>query len=451
MLQRTRESLALILLALLPFHALLVTAGTRIIAGPGHAPLSLLALWKEAFLGVVLFLVFVELAPRSAAWKRIFYFDVLDILILLFVFLAVVTTVFTHGDWRLAVLGARYDLAPLVAFLCARRVSWSEGFGERALTVLLFSAVIIVIYGLAAMVLPQSFFSVLGYSDLHSLYVPGGPIAAFQQIGGSGIRRMQSAMSGPNQLGIWLLLPFAVVLARDWWNARRWFIPFLILALLLTFSRAAWIGAACILFLFLRPRIFLYGARWHILSTVFVLSAVMLAGLVLFPQITLRFASSRDHIRRPIEAMRIMMEYPLGLGLGTAGPASNRVSDACVHLPAGANASWASDRSDLCVFAGDIQVQPADRACRCPLLPENWYLQIGVELGFLGLSLFLATVFLIMHALRLRAASSLQGGVLLAFVGVSIAALFLHAWEDSAIAYSLFLLAAQALPPRRVI
>jgi hypothetical protein len=39
-MQRIRESLALILIALLPFHALAVTLLTKLIAGPGHAPLT---------------------------------------------------------------------------------------------------------------------------------------------------------------------------------------------------------------------------------------------------------------------------------------------------------------------------------------------------------------------------------------------------------------------------
>jgi len=137
------------------------------------------------------------------------------------------------------------------------------------------------------------------------------------------------------------------------------------------------------------------------------------------------------------------MENPLGLGLGAAGPASNRVSDACVYLPEDGDASWAVAHPELCVFLGEQQVQP-EVPCTCPMLPENWYLQIGVELGIIGLALFI--VFTLLVILRLRRNTTPLGvGVFASFVGVSVAALFLHAWESSAVAYTLWVLAAAVL------
>ena len=61
MLSRVREWLALVLVGFLPFHALFVTVLTNLIAGPGHAPLGILALWKEAVLLIVLILAFLEI------------------------------------------------------------------------------------------------------------------------------------------------------------------------------------------------------------------------------------------------------------------------------------------------------------------------------------------------------------------------------------------------------
>ena len=146
----------------------------------------------------------------------------------------------------------------------------------------------------------------------------------------------------------------------------------------------------------------------------------------------------------------MMFAPPFGLGVGSAGPASNRVSDACVHLPADSDASWAKDRSNLCVFVDDIQIQPVDRACRCPLLPENWYLQIGVELGILGFALFIALIILVLRTLQTTNHTLLTSSIqskfgqtaMLSFLGISIAALFLHAWEDAAVAYTVWFLVA---------
>src|SRR5438876_1171140 len=67
MLRSLRERLTLALIALLPFHALFITVATKLIAGPGHAPLGPLAIWKEALLGLIVALAIVEILIRISA------------------------------------------------------------------------------------------------------------------------------------------------------------------------------------------------------------------------------------------------------------------------------------------------------------------------------------------------------------------------------------------------
>ncbi len=445
MLQRTREWLVLALIAALPFHALFVTAGTRLIEGPAHAPLGLLAAWKEGVVGVLFFIASFECISRVAGRRRM---DLIDALVLALIALSLAVTATTHGDWKLYAFGFKYDFFPLVAFLILRRVPWSEVFQRRACVVLLSIGAVVAGYGILTFFLPSAFFTALGYSDLHSLYLPDAPIAAFQQIGGTAIRRIQSTFSGPNQFGLWLLLPWsfaAVALVQR--KVTGYWLLVTGLALVLTFSRSAWIAAVAILMAALWQRLprplfqkaclgFLGGAA---------LLAVALA--IVAPNILWRFASTREHLARPLRAMETMAQHPFGLGLGMAGPASNRVSDACVFLEEGSDAFWAADRPALCVFIGERQVQPVDRACRCPFLPENWYLQMGVELGVAGLLLYVMLIVLMLRRLQI---SDFRFQIpMLAFLGVSIAALFLHAWEDSAVAYTLWILAAAAFSRMR--
>ncbi|MBU0766798.1 hypothetical protein KKF55_03375 [Patescibacteria group bacterium] len=444
MLQRLRESLALLLIGLLPLHALLVTVGTKMLEGPNHAPITILALWKEALLAIILVIAFLEWLKRPKRDMSRWAFDDTDILIVGLIIFSIIVTAITHSDWKLYLFGFKYDFVPLVAFFVLRRVEWSDSFARCALRVLVGVGVAVAAYGIATMFLSQRFFMWLGYSDLHSLYLPDAPLAAFQQIGDSGIRRIQSTMSGPNQLGLWLLVPWSisiVALLRGKKLSSFWFLVsgLLGMALVLTFSRSAWIAAAIIV-------VFAYRTlkspeeyrRFIIQLTTFILEVLTL--IILFvPSILVRATSSLDHITRPMEAIEIMRENPLGLGLGTAGPASNRVSDACVYLENGSDYSWASDRPQLCVFVGSQQVQPLDHRCRCPLLPENWYLQIGVEMGLIGFVMFITVIMFVLRALRIR---DDQKELFLIFLGISIAALFLHAWEDSAVAYTVWILAA---------
>lgn len=462
MLQRIRESLALVLLALLPFHALLVTVLTRIIAGPNQAPLTSIALWKEGFLAVILVLAFLEWIGGLVDWwtskstsqqvnKSTISFDLIDLCILLLLILSVAVTASTHGNWNLYLFGFRYDFVPLIAFLMLRRVPWSSIFVDRAMQMLTIVGTIVAGYALLTLILPESFFTFLGYSDLHSLYIPNRPIAAFQMIGETGLRRIQGPMSGPNQLGIWLLLPLAAALGHaarrqgkklTFW--KRWDLGFF--ALILTFSRAAWIAAAAMLILAFFPVVRTWSKKTMIAAGAGIIGVALLAAL-LFPSVLLRLSSTRGHIEGPIEAVHRMIEHPFGMGLGMAGPASNRVSDACVLLRETDDPSWAEAHPNLCVFLGDTQVQPVDRACSCPFLPENWYLQIGVEMGWIGFILYLIMIGLVMRSgewgvRQKNALRTPHAALQLAFIGVATSALFLHAFEDAAIAYTLWLLIA---------
>jgi len=460
MLQRTRETLTLVLLVLLPFHALFVTVGTRVLEGPGNAPLAMLALWKETLLALALLIAFIEWLKSSDRWR----FDLLDGLLIAFAALALAVSLLLHTELRMLALGIKYDLVPLGVFFLLRRVPWSEKFLPRALAALFVVGGVVAGYGVLTLFLPQGFFSFLGYSDLHSLYLPDGSLAAFQRIEGLPLKRIQSTLSGPNQLGLWLLIPWAAgvtgllttfcssplnggILRR---RKRCWMqgclLVLLALALLFSFSRSAWIAAGVITIVALYdllPREAFRRALTRIAGLA-VVAALLLAFLA--PSLITRATSTRGHLTRPLAAFKVMAQHPLGLGLGSAGPASNRVSDACVFLEEGADALWAADRPNLCVFVGSQQVQPTDRACSCPLLPENWYLQVGVELGVAGFLLFLAIVFLLLRCLR----SYEDGGELfLMFLGLAVAALFLHAWEESAVAYSVWLLAAVCCPPQK--
>ncbi len=485
-LQRLREWLTTLLILLLPFHALFVTFGTKVLFGQDLPPSVILALWKDVLLAVILGLSILEILGAS----KKFAVDLLDILVGILILLAVVLGFVLHEARGPFLLGFRYDFLPLVAFLLLRRASWSDAFGARLMKGVPIVAGVIALIALVSFFLPLSVFRALGYSSLHSLYVPNGPLAPYQQIGESMIRRVQGTMSGPNQLGIWLLIPLGMLLSsfvvkrgdEKGDSCSRYLRPpdpnrrivragcipcllclLLFLALLLTFSRAAWLAAAVMTAVAFSRR---FSAKkfkrffvWGGLSVV----GVFVIAAVIFPQVVFRLSSTRGHLERPIEAIALMAHHPLGMGLGTAGPASNRFNEPCVFLRPQDDPSWAKSQPSLCVFVGPKQVQPTDHVCSCPFLPENWYLQIGVELGVVGMVLFVVLVVMVLRRLGMNNEQwTMDNGsrnyplsiihypfifaVFLSFLGISIAALFLHAWEDAAVAYAGWILVAAALP-----
>ena len=468
MLQRIRESLTLLLIASLPFHALFVTYVTNALEGPGHAPLQTVALWKEVILLLILFVSFLDIVEH--VWKKrqqVFNVDLIDLSVITLIILSFAVSMLTHGDAVLYAFGFKYDFVPLVALLLLRRVEWSQDFRQKIIHILIIVGAIVAAFGIASFTFPQDFFTALGYSDLHSLYRPDSPLPAFHQLGGMDIRRIQSTMSGPNQLGIWLLIPLSIALVSTvtnrgilskllhtllkWANTKKHHAVYmhtlyLLLisgALFLSFSRSALLAAlfisGCALWMLL-PRAKLGKIVIRMMAPI-MFGVLLLA--IFFPQAFIRIASSRDHLLKPIEAMYTMKMNPFGMGLGMAGPASNRVSDSCVFLETGDDPTWAAVHPDLCVFVDHTQVQPESYECTCPFLPENWYLQIGVELGFLGFFIFLALCILVMMKL-MEQKTLFSHATLFMFIGVSICGLFLHAWEDAAVAYTVWILIAVA-------
>lgn len=489
MLKRIRELLTVILLVCLPLHALLVTVGTKIILGPGFAPLPMLAFWKEGILGLILVIAFCEIIHGLITRKTSLKFDVLDLCILGLIVLSIAVTAF---HWPVSIgrlaLGIKYDFVPLVAFIVLRRVSWSDWFGLAIQLYVLVIGGLIALYGLATLILPDSFFRFLGYSDAHSLYIVNKPLSAFQQIAESGVRRIQSTFSGPNQLGLWLLLPWSFGVAwfvdrvlvtryslldrikqffrrneqRATSNVLRPFLFLLLIgsALFFSFSRSAWIGGFVIVVAVAAmsiPRKILWKVSAIAGASLIVLGIVVTLA---FPKVFFRLSSSRGHIEHPIEAWHRMWASPLGEGLGVVGPASARGSDTCVMLRPQDDPSWAKSSPHLCIFLGDRQVQPEPTAytCKCPWHPENWYLQIGVELGVIGFVLFILLIVLILRRFNAERRAqnaelsaslcTLHSALGLAFLGVSMGALFLHAWEDAAVAYSIWVILSTVLPAK---
>lgn len=467
MLQRLRESLSLVLIAVLPMHAMLVTVTTHALAGQNHAPLAVIALWKEALLAVIMLIAIIEIVRMKdpVGQKSLWSLDLLDWCIVLAVAVGAAVSLssgagssfslqLSTADKRF-LLGFKYDFLPLVAFFLLRRVPWSRNFLFAAARTVVMVAAVAAVYGIVTLFVPLSFFTSIGYSDLHSLYQPKAAIASFQYLEGTDIRRIQSFMSGPNQFGLWLLLPFSaslLLLIKSVREHRRFdsvayaVLGILLLtALVLTYSRSAWIGSAVIvggiLMLLLRHTIESVLHRSLVLTGIGVLAGfAIVIGINMYPQILVRAQSLQGHLEKPLEALQIMRTHPLGLGLGTAGPASNRLSDTCVFLELGADYAWTKNHPGLCVFLGGIRKLPAGKACECPLLTENWYLQWGVEMGYAGLILSLMIVGIALwYGIRFPL-TDVRLIPVLALLGVAVGGIFLHSFEDGAVAYTIWLL-----------
>lgn len=453
-MQKLRESLVILLLVLLPFHAFIVTVGTKLLLGQHKTPPVLLSAWKEVVLVLLLAFIVVELcvhAYQSRSWRKIVQLDRIDACFIIFTFCAVCISVWQQISLKQFVFGFKYSVWPLLIFFLARRVPWS--IKGRSQFLLIMLGVVVAGIGGLFLLLPAQALEWLGYSETHSLYLAHKTTSAFQLVGGTNIRRLQSVLSGPNQAGIWLLIPFSFLWAfslhvlaspKKVLKHNSILIASILLvgsAIFMSFSRSAWFGVVCII---------AYTA-WQYRNNTILRPYIRAAGLlvlviavgtsILFSEVLFRKISNSGHIQKPIEAIHTIVQNPLGLGLGAAGPASHAVSDSCTEVAAGSSLSWSEPYPELCIFADGTQIKPTDRQCNCAIITENWYLQVGVEAGVLGMITFLYLLYCIFKAIRTHSQA-----VFYACISTATAALFLHAWEDSAVVYTLMLLLAFYLP-----
>jgi hypothetical protein len=80
-------------------------------------------------------------------------------------------------------------------------------------------------------------------------------------------------------------------------------------------------------------------------------------------------------------------------------------------------------------------------------IAENYYLQIGQEVGWIGLGLFLAINGIVAWLLWQRRDQYLALGLLASLIGISFVNLLSHAWRDDTLALLWWGLAGVALSP----
>lgn len=482
-LQRLAVGILAIVLALLPLHPFLSTALGSQLGGSASAFGFVISAWKEIVLVVFIGLV----AALSWQQRDRFRFDSIDLAIVLFVLVSCITGVLFTGNGfpdnlPQVIWGAKYGLFFFVTFFAVRQLTFSAQEKRLLVTAALVPAVVVIGFGLLQKtVLPEEFLIAFGYNDEYGVTESGQGISYCHKIENrithQEFCRIQSTLSGPNQLGAYLLIVLPLVLFLTTRTRQKWqqgALAVLLAAgvgvLFLTWSRSAWIGmlaAIAALFVVQSPRPFaaieylaIFGSgivalffpalvidRWDELKPIAVIAAsgclvLLLASFVwnlrqraflptasvVFPlflammifvrarfdtffwNIILRPSSSQGHWERWSDGAYYIFKYPLGLGLGDAGPASAR-------------------------FA-----RPGETG----FLPESWYLQVGLESGLLGLALFLTIIVLVTIAL-LQNGDWLSKALVLSLAGISAASLFLHSWESAAVALSFWILCGVAL------
>jgi hypothetical protein len=415
------SGLTMLILCLVPYHALLTVWGTSLL---GHY--TALRLWKEALLFIsilgALYLLATDHKIRYHTLSRRLVW-----LIISYILLNVVWGLLALNQHDVTAKALGYGLISNLRFLAFFLVTWSVALRLGRLRanwqrLAWWPAIGVVVFGLLqALVLPHDVLRHFGYSD--------ATIPAVETINHNHhYVRVMSTLRGANPLGAYLVVPISVVTVLLIRNGRNWrqalFLASALAVLFFSFSRSAWIGAALsiIVLLFLshlsrrsQAIALITGASLIILGaalTVTFRHNPHFENFVFHTQThsMVKTSSNQGHLAAFKTGLSNLRHEPLGNGPGTAGPAS---------------------------FYNDHQSRIA----------ENYFLQVGQETGWLGLLLFGLINIGVGALLYIRRQDTLALSLFASLVGLTFISLLSHVWADDTLAYVWWGLAGIAMAP----
>ncbi len=411
---------AMVIMALVPFHAFLTVWGASF--GLNY---TLLRLWSAPLLLVLISISAVWLVRDKTMrdWARQSYVvRVIVVYTLLSILMALRGWLLGYVSGTALWLGLLLNLRYLAFFLAMIAiVKYYRTMRASSIRVVLVSALFVSAFAvLQYTVVPHDFLAQFGYSS--------STIEPFETINNNpDFIRVASTLRGANPLGAYMVVVIAL-LAAFWPRLQRkvvWGIvgALCVGALLFSFSRSAWLGTvvavACVIGLQLRTR-----QQWRRAGLVGLgVLAVLAIGFVTLQQnrviqnalyhtddeSTVAVSSNDQRASALSNGAQDVIREPLGRGVGSAGPAS-------VHN----------------------ETAPAR-------LAENYYLQIGQEVGWAGLFAYLAITIAVGYELWLRRSDRLALGLLASFVGLFVVNLLSHAWADDTLGFIWWGLAGLAI------
>lgn len=394
---------------LLPFHAVFTT-----LLGANFGHIDLFRIWKELIM-VPVTLGSAWLAFSDKHLKGWILSSPLVILISAYTALHLILGIYALDRGNVSSSALIYSLLINIRFLIffldcliiAYKVPW---LGQNWKKFVLVPAVFVIVFGLfQQFILPTNFLTHLGYGL--------NTIPAYQTVDQKPqYIRLQSTLRGPNPLGAYLVLVLVAIaaIAAQRKNKAFWMVVGSggLVVLFFTYSRSAWLGALIGLiiigyWLIKRPKF----RRAALIGTA-ILVLIFGTGLLIWQKNSLventlfhtsqtsrsPESSNAVHTEAMLDGAKSVLRQPLGGGPGTAGPASFRNNHP-------------------------------------PRIAENYFIQIGQEVGIIGLIIFIVINLILIKQLQ-ESRSQLLAKILLAsLAGLIIINLLSHAWADDTLSY----------------
>lgn len=415
-------SIVAFILMLIPFHAFLTIWASTLV---GHY--TVLRLWKEILMLPLLILAAFILFKDKYLWSYVrssWLFILMFAYVLLHILLGAVAferhQVNASALADALVTNLRLVVFFFIAWVFATRAHWLR---KRSSMLLLAPAAVVIVFGLLqAFVLPADILHHVGYGP--ATIQPYETVdQKLQYI------RVQSTLRGANPLGAYLDLVLTASVALVLIKRQKRLYAVLVglagvMVMYLTYSRSAYIG-----FAIAAVALVWLMAKSNSIRRLLLIGGVCICVLGGISALALRHNSrfentffhtdqhsqssqSSNQARSSAleQGIHDVIHEPLGRGPGTAGPASTH----------------------------------NDHPAR---IAEDYYLQLGQELGWLGLFLFITINVLIAQELWRRRDDWLASVLLASLFGISFVNLLSHAWTDDTLALVWWGLAGIVLAP----
>lgn len=411
-----------LILVVLPFHAFLTIAVANVTGG-----YEFIRLWKEVLILAISPVVAWTVWKRPITWRQlrsgwlvwcIGAYAALHILLgLVALAKGQVNSYAMLYAWD---INLRFLLFFILALMLTSQWDWLHRHWSK---VIVWPAVVVVSFGLLQLfALPVDFLQRFGYGL--------GTVMPFETVDQKlDYVRIQSTLRGANPLGAYMVVvlsALAVILLRDFRDKRQimgvTMFSASLIVLMATYSRSAYVGA--FLAVLTAVWLVLHGqkARRRLaigLVALTLLAAGFAAALRDNDRLQNTFFHTDENSASPMSSNEVrssalqsalddVIDEPFGRGPGTAGPASQH------------------------------NVQPERIA-------ENYYLQIGQELGWLGMALFVGINGLVARGLWQRRRDGLARALLASLAGIAFIGLVQHVWTDDTLALVWWGMAGAAL------
>ena len=423
-------------LFLLPLHALVITT----LKCRFDINVDYIRFWKELFiLGALVYAFFLGYKKAGYWLKKLYRNNTLLGLTTAFISCSAFFIYFPFMELKAAsVLWFRYDVFFLLAFLIWLYIPHLK----EELRPLLKSTFIIAFW-IIIVFLPWFLFgdigskaAIFGYSTEVSTYTANSCLSFAQNVTG-GHHRLQATFWSPINFSIYLTLIATFftgwLLTSTRFTQRKkyilgWvFLTLCLIAIFFAYTKTSLLG------------VLFSGAVFSYLSYRYVLKKeitkkfyLWIAGLTLTPialvaifkwELFLHLGSVLNRVDNLTKSVEMFFYNPFWYGLWIAGPASQL---------------WNSIESAWEWIIATNTTQTVHK-----FLPENWFVQILLEQGIIGFSLFIGLFMVI--GLRLFSRVKKQKDYmsvawLTAFLGLCFMGMFVHVFEDAAISYTAFLI-----------